>query len=421
MRRYDKYKDSGISWIGEIPEHWEIRKAKYMFIKNKRSVRPEDEVITCFRDGQVTLRKNRRITGFTESISEIGYQGIRKGDLVIHQMDAFAGAIGVSDSDGKGTSVYHCCTPIGEYDTMYYAYILRKMALSGFIQSLYRGIRERSSDFNYFTFGNQYLPIPPLLEQQQIVDFLKDKTAKIDTYIQEKEQEIRSLEELKQAEIAFAVTHGINLDVPMKDSGIAWIGEIPEHWGLIRNKNCLEECKQEVGKSKDYALLSLTKNGVILRDLESNKGKFPKDFESYKVVHPNNIIFCLFDIDETPRTVGLSSIYGMITGAYNVFSIKNIVPKYLYFLYESIDDKKGLKPLYTGLRKIIKTDRFLNAKLPFPPLSEQQQIVDFLEGKTAQIDKYISDVKRQIDSLKEYRQRLIGDTVTGRINVQPKF
>lgn len=265
------------------------------------------------------------------------------------------------------------------------------------------------------------MPIPPLLEQQQIVDFLKDKTAKIDTYIQEKEQEIRSLEELKQAEIAFAVTHGINLDVPMKDSGIAWIGEIPEHWGLIRNKNCLEECKQEVGKSKDYALLSLTKNGVILRDLESNKGKFPKDFESYKVVHPNNIIFCLFDIDETPRTVGLSSIYGMITGAYNVFSIKNIVPKYLYFLYESIDDKKGLKPLYTGLRKIIKTDRFLNAKLPFPPLSEQQQIVDFLEGKTAQIDKYISDVKRQIDSLKEYRQRLIGDTVTGRINVQPKF
>lgn len=168
-----------------------------------------------------------------------------------------------------------------------------------------------------------------------------------------------------------------------KDSGIAWVGEIPEHWELRRNKNCLEECKQEVGKSKDYALLSLTKKGVILRDLESNKGKFPKDFESYKVVQPNNIIFCLFDIDETPRTVGLSSIYGMITGAYNIFTIKNIVPKYLYFLYESIDDKKGLKPLYTGLRKIIKTDRFLNAKLPFPPLDEQQNIVEFFFEKSA--------------------------------------
>lgn len=201
-----------------------------------------------------------------------------------------------------------------------------------------------------------------------------------------------------------------------KDSGIAWIGEIPEHWGLRRNKNCLEECKQEVGKSKDYALLSLTKKGVVLRDLESNKGKFPKDFESYKVVQPNNIIFCLFDIDETPRTVGLSSIYGMITGAYNVFTIKNIVPKYLYFLYESIDDKKGLKPLYTGLRKIIKTDRFLNAKLPFPPLEEQQNIVEFLDKKTAKIDTYIQEKEKEIHSLEELKQAEIAFAVTHGIN-----
>jgi type I restriction enzyme S subunit len=201
-----------------------------------------------------------------------------------------------------------------------------------------------------------------------------------------------------------------------KDSGIAWVGEIPEHWELRRNKNCLEECKQEVGKSKDYALLSLTKKGVILRDLESNKGKFPKDFKSYKVVQPNNIIFCLFDIDETPRTVGLSSIYGMITGAYNIFTIKNIVPKYLYFLYESIDDKKGLKPLYTGLRKIIKTDRFLNAKLPFPPLDEQQNIVEFLDEKTAKIDTYIQEKEKEIHSLEELKQAEIAFAVTHGIN-----
>ena len=100
-------KDSGIPWIGQIPVHWNIRRAKFMFKKEKREVRSTDRVITCFRDGQVTLRENRRTTGFTESITEIGYQGIRKGDLIIHQMDAFAGSIGVSDSDGKGTSVYH--------------------------------------------------------------------------------------------------------------------------------------------------------------------------------------------------------------------------------------------------------------------------------------------------------------------------
>lgn len=133
MTVYPTYKDSGIEWLGQIPTHWEMLKAKYMFQKNKREVQDGDKVITCFRDGQVTLRENRRTTGFTESITEIGYQGIRKGDLVIHQMDAFAGAIGVSDADGKGTSVYHCCTPKGEYLTYYYAHVIREMALKGYI------------------------------------------------------------------------------------------------------------------------------------------------------------------------------------------------------------------------------------------------------------------------------------------------
>lgn len=199
-------KDSGIAWICKVPKHWKIRKAKYLFIKQKRAVRSEDEVITCFRDGQVTLRKNRRLTGFTESLTEVGYQGIRKGDLVIHQMDAFAGAIGVSDSDGKGTSVYHCCTGKEPVCTMYYAYLLRKMAKSGFIQSLYRGIRERSSDFNYQVFGNQYIVIPPLSEQEAIVAYINSKCEKIDKMKSSIEAQIAALKEYKQRLISDVVT-----------------------------------------------------------------------------------------------------------------------------------------------------------------------------------------------------------------------
>lgn len=199
-------KDSGIPWIGQIPAHWEIKRAKYMFRKEKREVRPEDKVVTCFRDGQVTLRENRRTTGFTESITEIGYQGIRKGDLVIHQMDAFAGSIGVSDSDGKGTSVYHCCTPKGAYLPEYYALALREMARTGFIQSLYRGIRERSSDFNFQTFGKQFLPVPPEKEQQEIVEFIHNRTAKIDKMIAALNNEIDRLVEYKQRLISDVVT-----------------------------------------------------------------------------------------------------------------------------------------------------------------------------------------------------------------------
>ena len=109
MKRYDEYKATEIPWLDTIPSHWAEKRAKYLFNKENRQPLEEDEVITCFRDGVVTLRKNRRTTGFTESLKEIGYQGIKKGDLVIHQMDAFAGATGVSDSDGKGTPVYSVC------------------------------------------------------------------------------------------------------------------------------------------------------------------------------------------------------------------------------------------------------------------------------------------------------------------------
>lgn len=206
-----KMKDSGVSWIGEIPEHWELRRAKYMFKKHKRPVRDTDEVITCFRDGEVTLRNNRRTTGFTESLTEVGYQGIRKGDLVIHQMDAFAGAIGISDSDGKGTSVYHCCTPVGNFYTRFYLYVIRQMAYSGFIQSLYRGIRERSSDFNYQVFGNQFLYIPPIEEQQEIVEYIDAATTKADKMIVELTNHVESMKEYKQRLIADVVTGKINV------------------------------------------------------------------------------------------------------------------------------------------------------------------------------------------------------------------
>lgn len=208
---HTKLKQSGVSWIGEIPEHWEVKRAKNMFIRMAREVRDEDAVITCFRDGQVTLRKNRRVDGFTESLKEIGYQGIRKGDLVIHQMDAFAGSIGVSDSDGKGTPVYICLQPKGDCSNNYYMYLLREMARTGFIKSLYRGIRERSSDFRYETFAKLFLPIPPLSEQRAIVSYIEAKTASINKLIDAYEQQVERIKEYKQRLISDAVTGKMNV------------------------------------------------------------------------------------------------------------------------------------------------------------------------------------------------------------------
>ena len=231
---YSDYKPSGIKWLGDMPAHWDVRRGGWLFRKVSRPVRDTDEVITCFRDGVVTLRKNRRTAGFTESLMEIGYQGIRKGDLVIHQMDAFAGAIGVSDSDGKGTPVYSVCCPTQCADPFYYAHVVREMARSQWILALAKGIRERSTDFRYSEFSKQELPLPPLPEQAAIVPYLDYIGWRVRRYVSAKRKLIALLEEEKQAVVNQAVTRGLNPNARLKPSGVEWIGDVPEHWETMR-------------------------------------------------------------------------------------------------------------------------------------------------------------------------------------------
>ena len=201
-------KPSGIPWTDYIPEHWDIKRGKSIFQGVYRDVRPEDGTVTCFRDGEVTLRTNRRTTGFTESEKEIGYHGVRVGDLVIHQMDAFAGSIGISDSDGKCSPICIVCRPLheDEADLGYYCQLLRVMAHSGFIQSLAKGVRERTTDFRYKTLVTLHFPVPPYIEQQQIAAYLDEKCGKIDTIIEKIGTKVERLKELKRSLINEVVT-----------------------------------------------------------------------------------------------------------------------------------------------------------------------------------------------------------------------
>jgi len=201
-------KDSGVEWIGEIPKHWEIEKGKRLFKQMKRPVREQDEIVTCFRDGEVTLRSNRRTDGFTNALKEHGYQGVRKGDLIIHNMDAFAGAIGISDSDGKSTPVYSVCRPWDEsiVYSKYYALYLRNLALQDFILSLAKGIRERSTDFRFKDFGELEYPLPPKEEQIKIVEYIETQTTKIDKAIELQQNYIAKLKEYKASLIDSVVT-----------------------------------------------------------------------------------------------------------------------------------------------------------------------------------------------------------------------
>lgn len=198
-----------------------------------------------------------------------------------------------------------------------------------------------------------------------------------------------------------------------KEIELPWLKLAPSHWKIARNKNILIEQKLTVGyNSVLYRLLSLTKSGVIVRDIENGKGKFPKDFNNYKVVTVDDIIFCLFDIDETPRTVGLSEYNGMITGAYDIFKVVDVNCKYLLYYYLSIDNIKALKPYYTGLRKVIRLDTFFGIKIPIPPKDEQKQIVRYLDWKVSLINKFIKEKKREVALLKELKNAEINHAVT---------
>lgn len=202
-----------------------------------------------------------------------------------------------------------------------------------------------------------------------------------------------------------------------KDSGVKWLGKIPSHWEMCANTTFLQEQKKNVGRRKDLDLLSLTLNGVIFRDKESGEGKMPSSFENYKIVSPNDIIFCLFDIDETPRTVGVAKQTGMITGAYDVFKVNDrALVDYIYYYYLSIDYCKALKPYYTGLRKTIKPTTFKHIITPIPPLNEQEAIVSYLDKVTADIDKAIEAQQKMIEALNERKQIIITRAVTRGLN-----
>lgn len=195
---------------------------------------------------------------------------------------------------------------------------------------------------------------------------------------------------------------------------LPWLPQLPVHWELLRNKNIFQETKEIVGDKADlYPLLSLTTKGIILRDTASGKGKFPKDFNTYKIVRQGDMAFCLFDIDETPRTVGLSDYYGMLTGAYTIFHVKNVNSRYVYYYYLSLDNVKALRSLYSGLRKTINTGTFLGTKLPVPPREEQNQIVRFLDWKVSGINRLINIRKRQIAELEEIKRSKIGLLIMG--------
>lgn len=204
MNQKAPMKDSGISWVGMIPANWGVKRGKYIFSYIQKPTREDDGVITCFRDGEVTLRSNRREDGFTMSDKEIGYQGIDVGDLIIHGMDGFAGAIGISDSRGKASPVLNVLET--NQSKRYFMYLLRTMAYKGVFEALSTGIRVRTCDTNWGKIKNIFYIVPPVEEQMCIVNYIDDKCTEIESIIADKKQQLEVVENYKKSLIYEYVT-----------------------------------------------------------------------------------------------------------------------------------------------------------------------------------------------------------------------
>ena len=434
LQPYPAYRDSGVEWLGALPTHWRTVRAKRLFRKMDRPVRPDDEVVTCFRDGTVTLRRNRRELGFTESLKEIGYQGVRRGDLVIHAMDAFAGACGVADSDGKSTPVYAVCAPKDvSANSRYYAFCVREMARSQWILALSRGVRERSTDFRFAAFGNQWVPVPPSRDQTAIAHFLDHADRRIQRYLRAKQRLIELLEEQKQAIIHQTVTGQIDVRngqpyPAYKDSGVEWLGEVPEHWDVAAVRYRYEQC---LGKMLDTKRITGEHLVPYLRNVDVQWDDInvhdlprmdipPRELVRY-TVRPGDLLVCeggeigrcaIWDgkIDECGYQKALHRLRPWDTDRDR--------PRFQYYALRVAAMRGAFTDGHESTIAHLTGEKLRAHRTAFPPPPEQEGIGAFLDGTSKRIEELMSPQRKAIELLRQYGTRLTADVVTGKLDVR---
>lgn len=422
MQRHESYKPSGIQWVSEIPEHWDVQRAKWLFDRKERPPRPEDGVVTAFRDGQVTLRTNRRTEGFTNAIQEHGYQGIRKGDLVIHAMDAFAGAIGVSESDGKSTPVYAACVPRNKYpaNSYYYAYMLRYMAHSGYIESLSKGIRERSTDFRFVEFRELPMPIPPQDEQDRIVGLLDQKTAEIDEAIAKKHRLIELIKEQKTIQINQAVLRGLNSDVPMRDSGVQWIGAIPAHWKVTPNRYLFWEQNSRSLRGEETHLSMSQRYGLVPAKELDVQTLQSESYDGAKLCQKGDLV--QNRLKAHLAVFAVAPCDGLVSPDYSVFRLQDQENQPVYFerLFKAPnylgEFNRRVRGIVVGFLRLY-SDDFNAIPSLVPPPEEQAEIVSFIESTNKKFDDVQIKIEVEIAMLRELKATTVAAAVTGKIKV----
>lgn len=425
MERYSEYKHSNVSWIGMIPKHWGSKQLRSFLTLFTEKGHGEAQLLSVTREQGVIERdkedKEENHNYVPEDLS--GYKYIEKGDFAINKMKAWQGSYAVSDYCGIVSPAYFTCKLQG-VNKKFFSRAIRSKAYVPFFTQYSKGIRVGQWDLNPNALKSIPFFLPPLAEQEKIVSYLENKTSKIDAYVADKEKEIQLLQELKQKTIAEAVTRGLNPNVKMKDSGVSWLGMIPEHWEVSRMKRVFSEAKEKT-TDESGTLLSLSQyTGITLKGNAKKVGMFEAESTiGYNIVHPGQFVMNI--MLAWNGSYGVSDYEGIISPSYCVFNFnEDFERKYFHYLLRLPSYAGAFKTMSKGIiesRLRLYPLYFFTFKTIIPPLDEQRAIVAYIEDKCQKIDSLTMELQAEIDYLKEYKQRLIADVVTGQINVQNKI
>lgn len=441
MRKYAQYKDSGISWIGDVPEHWlSCSLRKYLsFVSDKGH--PDEQLLSVTREQGVIIRnkesKEENHNFIPEDLS--GYKLVKKGQFAINKMKSWQGSYAVSEYTGIVSPAYYICDLRFEYKP-FFNWAIRSKAYIPFFTMFSKGIRVDQWDLS--PIGLKSIPFfePPLSEQKAIAEYLDKKTAQINELVSAKQKQIELLKEYKQSVIANAVTGKIDeindtrrfstlVELSsMRRTGsrptderrekINWIGYIPRHWQKRKFQYLFKE-RSEKNHPEEPVLCATQSRGVIPQSMYENRVVVVNTgFDGLKFVKKGDFVISLRSFQG-----GIEYAYyqGIISAAYTILYIntKDLYSDYVRLLFKSVPFIGLLQTCVTGIREgqNINNDLLRKQIIPVPPLSEQKEIVAYIEKKVSSIDSQIASIENQIANLNEYKQSLISDVVTGKVKV----
>jgi type I restriction enzyme, S subunit len=431
VKKYEKYKDSGVEWIRNIPEHWELRKLKHSAKINlsnvdKKTLGGQVKVKLC---NYVDVYKNSKITSKIEFMEATATKEqkekfiLQEGDVIITKDSESPEDIAVPayvlesmDDVVCGYHLAHIKPKIITGLFLYYSFLTEKLKDQFCISA--NGITRYGLGKD--SIGGSIFFVPPLLEQQKIASYLDKKSEAIDRFINNKEELINLLEEEKKAIITKALTKGLDKNVKLKDSGADWLGEIPEHWGVRRLKY-LFKIRKRIAGELGYDVLSITQRGIKIKDITSNEGQLSMDYRKYQIVEIGD--FAMNHMDLLTGYVDISKFDGVTSPDYRVFSVtdKNSYDRYYLYLLQLCYFSRVFFAFGQGSSELgrwrFPADQFNVFLFPYPDKEQQQAIVAHLDEETKKIDDLKAKYRQEIDLIKEYKERLIYDVVTGKMCV----